>query len=301
MIILLENGKQIRGDLVESAVLRSDLAPVPLTLEAQIRAADHTQELDLLLAEGRKVSVASGDALHIVKSVRVTGRSTQGTREMAAYRITALLDRCLGVAYVRSRAVIKENTALSNIYRACGAAISTLDADFPVPRFYCPVGETPSFHIARILQEEGGVVSWKAGRLQFARLADLFKQKAAATMPDNASDDVDGAFVERHEVPWFFSINESGSAVFGAREKPRAVRYVPFKNVQRLRNMTRCLVYRKKMTINYDARLGAGDLIAFVGGKNLVVITAAHVFNSGTDDGGNQESYTRLWLGALEQ
>lgn len=301
MILFLENGKQLRGDLIKSAVLRSDLAPVPLTLEADIRAGDTEMELDKLLAEGRKLSISGGDKLHIVKSVRAAGRTSQDKREVAAFRITALLESCLGVAYVRSRAIIKESAALSVIYRAAGATIKAVDADFPVPRFYCPVGETPSFHIARVLQEEGGVVRWKTGRLQFVRLPDLFKQQSAMTLPDNASDDVDGGFLERHQVPWFFSLDASGAAVFGNREKPRTVRYAPFKDIQRLRNMTRCLVHRRTVKINYDARLGAGDLIAFTGGLKLAVITAAHFFSSGTDDGGDSETYTRLWLGAMEE
>jgi len=298
VILFLENGQQIRGDLIKSAVLRSDLAPVPMTLEAEIRSGDGS--IDKLLEEGRSLSTNSGDALHIVKSVRVAGRSVQGEREMAGFRVTALLGACMGAAYVRSRAIIKESAALSIIYLAAGATIKAVDADFPVPRFYCHVGETPSFHIARVLQEEGGVVRWKSGRLQFVRLPDLFKQKPAMTLPDNASDNVDGGFLERHEVPWFFSLDAAGAAVFGNREKPRAARYSPFKDVQRLRNMTRCLVHRKTMRIGYDGRVGAGDLIAFAGGEKLAVITAAHVFASGTDDGGASDTYTRLWLGALE-
>jgi hypothetical protein len=97
-----------------------------------------------------------------------------------------------------------------------------------------------------------------------------------------------------------FTLQFNGAAVFGNREKPRAARYSPFKDAQRLRNMTRCLVHRKTMRIGYDGRVGAGDLIAFASGEKLVVITAAHVFSSGTDDGGASDTYTRLWLGALE-
>jgi hypothetical protein len=299
VILFLADGKQIRGDLIKSAVLRSDLSPLPMTLEADIRAGD--ESIDKLLVEGQKLSIGSGDALHIVKSARVTERGTQGAREMASVRLTALLESCLGVAYVRSRAIIKENAALSAVYKAAGATVKAVDADFPVPRFYCPVGETPTFHIARVLQEEGGVVRWKTGRLQFVRLPDLFRQKPVKTLPDNASDDVDGGFMERHEVPWFFSLDEDGAFVFGNRDKPRVARYTPFKNAQRLRNMTRCLVYRKKIRIDYDGRIGAGDLIGFAGGEKLVVVTVAHVFRSGTDDGGASDTTTRLWLGAVEE
>lgn len=298
MILYLSNGKQIRGDLIKSAILRSDLAPVPVTLEADIRGGD--ENIDAMLAEGKTLSDASGNALHIVKSVRVSGRAAQGGHGMIGFRITALLDACVNVAYVRSRAIIKENSSLSAIYKAAGATLPGIKSDFPVPRFCCPVGETPSFHIARALQEEGGVVRWKGERLQFLKLRDIFSQKAVRTIPSNASQNVDGGFLERHEIPWFFSTDDAGAIVFGDRSKPRAVRYSPFKNAQRLQNMTRCLVLKKTAKIPYDIRICAGDAIEDESGNRYAVITAAHVFKTNDDGGAAADSYTKLWLGVLE-
>ena len=297
MILHLSNGNQIRGDLIKSAVLRSDLAPIPLTLEAEIRVDD---DMAKRLAEGSILTLGSGDAMRIVKSIKADERVIQGEREMAAVSITAMLDTCHSISFVRSRAIIKESAALSAIYRAAGATLQAVDADFPAPRFSCFVGDTPSFHIARVLQEEGGVVRWKSGRLKFFRLADLFKQKAVADLPNNASDDVVSGFLERHEVPSFFSLNDAGGFVFGNRAKSRSVRYSPFKDVQRLRNMSRCLVLRKVLKTDFSGELAAGDLVNFAGGVPLCIITAAHVFESGTDGGGNNQ-YTRLWLGSLEE
>ena len=91
MILTLPNGKQIRGDLVKSAVLRSDLSPVPLTLEAEIRADD---DMDKRLAEGQ-ILTAGSDGLHIVKSNRSIERAAQGGREVSTVRLTALLDLSL--------------------------------------------------------------------------------------------------------------------------------------------------------------------------------------------------------------
>lgn len=296
MILTLSNGNQIRGDLIISATLRSDLAPIPVTLEADIRVDG---SMDKLLAEGGVVTTASGDGMRIIKSVNVNNREVQGEREMRAIRISAILDACHTAAFVRSRAIIKERVSLSSIYRAAGCSIKSIDADFPVPRFYCPIGETPTFGIAIITQEEGGVVRWKAGGLQFMRLIDMFRQKAVKDFPDNASDNVESGFLERHEVPWFYSLNDSGVAVFGNREKPRAVRFSPFKDASRLQNMTRCVIHRKTVKGNPDMRIIAGDMVNIVGGNPMCVITAANVFESGTDDGGSQNSYTRLWLGEL--
>ena len=119
MILFLADGKQIRGDLIKSAALRYDLAPIPVTLEAEIRAGD--DDMEKRLAEGQLVSVGTGDSLRIVKSVRAVGRAAQGEREMTAIRITAMLDSCHSAAFVRSLAIIKESAALSAIYRAWNA------------------------------------------------------------------------------------------------------------------------------------------------------------------------------------
>ena len=297
MILFLANGKQIRGDLIRSAVIRSDLAPVPLTMEAEIRTDD-----DLLkqLAEGGALTLASGDVLRILKQEPSPSRQAQGMREMAGVKITAMLEACHTLAFVRERAIVKEGTSLAAIYRAAGAKISGIEADFPVPRFTCPVGDTPSFSVARVLQEEGGVVRWKNGKLHFFRLSDLFKQKPILTLPENIGGDVESGFLARHEVPSFFSVAPNGSVLLGARTKARTVQFSPHKDAQRLRNMSRCLIVAKTPKINLAGQVAAGDLVQIVGGMPLVVITAAHVFESGTDgDGSNQ--YTKLWLGRLEE
>lgn len=299
MILYLSNGEQIRGDLIKSAVLRSDLSPVPVTLEAEIRSGDEI--MDKLLAEGKSLTDAFGNELQIVKSVRISDRVVQGSREQTGYRVTALLAACAQVAYVRSRAIIKENATLAGIYKAAGATVSGVESDFSVARFYCPVGETPSFHIARVLQEEGGVVRWKSTRLQFLGLKDLFRQKSVKTIPQNASENVQTGFLERHQVPWFFSLNDSGGFVFGNRSKARTVRYSPFKNAQKLQNMTRCLVLAKIARVDFDLRLRAGDIIEEEDAGKYAVITAAHVFRCGQDQGGTPEAYTKLWLGVLEE
>lgn len=298
MILTFADGKQIRGDLIKSAVLRSDLAPIPLTLEAEFRGGDNS--MDKKLAEGQIIMANGGDALRIVKSDVVPTPTVQGDRMMSGVRVTAFLDACADVAFVRRRAIIKENSSLAGIYKAAGATLKGVLSDFAVPRFYCLAGDTPTFPIARVLQEAGGAVRWKGGRLQFLRLPDIFTQAPVMTLPDNTSENVASGFLERHAVPWFFSIDPSGGLIYGNRDKARAVRFAPFQDEHRLRNMSRCLVLRKVARTGFSGQVTAGDLVASTGGEKLGVITAAHVFESGSDDGGAQNSYTRLWVGSLE-
>lgn len=299
MILFFPDGKQIRGDLISSAVLRSDLAPIPMTLELEVRGGD--ESFDKRFTQGESVLDALGNAFTIVKSVRVTNRTVQGEREMTGFRVTALLEACAGVAKVRSRAIYKENSTLGAIYKAAGARVRNVQNDFSVPRFYCPVGGTPSFLIAKVLQEEGGVVRWKGTRFEFLGLKDLFAKKPVRTIPSNGAEAIEGGFLERHEVPWFFSLDASGGFIFGNRRKERAVLFSPFKNTQRLQNMTRCLVLAKTAKLGFDQRISAGDLIEQEDGTRYAVVTAAHVYKSHNEDGGTPDTYTKLWLGSLEE
>jgi len=298
MIVMLDNGAQIRGDLMRSAVFRSDLSPVPCSLEVEVKAGD--DDFVKRLGQGRTISLASGEVFSIIKSEICTFPAAQGDKEFSGLRITAILDGVKDIAYVRNRAIIVENTTLASIYRAAGSRVRGIVNDFPVPRFSCFIGDTPSFHIAQILQEEGGVVRWKNGRLEFMRLIDMMNQKPFRQFSEAGRTESEGGFIERHAIPWFFSIADNASIVFGNRQKPRSVRFSPFKNTQRLHNMSRALVRKKTLKVLLDVRISAGDIIALPGNQRFAVITAAHVFQSGMDNGGQQETYTKLWLGAVE-
>ena len=297
MILFLNNGKQIRGDLIRSAVLRSDLAPVPVTLEAEIRIDD---DMGKRLAEGQALTMANGDALQIVKAEPVLPPAAQGPRQMAAVRIFAVLQACHSVAFVRSRAIIKEGATMAAIYKAAGATLKRVEGDFPAARFSCFVGDTPSFHIARLLQEEGAVVRWRAGVLQFFRIDDLARQKPAITIPDRSGEEVKSGFLEHHEIPNAFSLSASGAFIqTPAADRARKAVFAPFKSQAALRSMGRCLVLSKVVRTAYAGQIAAGDRVNITGLEApLVVMTAAHVFESGTD-GSGADQYSRLWLGRV--
>lgn len=296
MILTFEDGNQIRGDLIVSAALRSDLTPVPLTLEADIRADESVTHL---LREGRILTTGFGDRLRIIYSQPVQGGAVQGDRLLAAVRIVAFLDECCPVSFVRERAIIKENQPLLALYRAAGCSLRSVSGDFPVGRFACLVGDTPSFRITRALQEAGGVVRWKNGKLHFIRLQDVLKADPAISLPNNASDDVQSGFLERHEAPFFYSLDASGAIIQGNRTKARNAVYAPRMSAIALQNMTRCLVRRKVSKTDFAGQLCAGDVVQYTGGEKMAIITACHYFASGTDNGGGQTSITKLWTGTV--
>lgn len=296
MILTFEDGQQIRGDLIITAQLRYDLAPIPVTLDASFRADDSMLKR---LEEGKVVITGQGDRLQIVKCQPITGGLVRGDTLDKGVRIIAFLQDCTPASFVRERAVIKNDQTLLAIYRACGCKLKAVDSDFPVPKFVCMTGDTPTFHIARALQEAGGVVRWKNGRMQFYRVQDLFKQSPAIRLPNVATDEIESGFLERHQAPAFFSVAPDGSIVHGNRAKARAARFVPGKNAAQLHNMTRVLVRDKETKTDFAGHLHAGDIIDFVGGEPRAIITALHYFASGTDSAAPASQYTKLWSGRV--
>ncbi|MGL5290057.1 MAG: hypothetical protein ACRC9N_11355 [Aeromonas sp.] len=296
MELFYEKDKPIRGDFIRRAVLRSDLVPVPLTLEADIRA---DRESASLFAIGRSLTTYLGDELEIIKSEYIPSGKMQGQGEAAFVRLVAVLKAVSAVAFIKPTAIITQRATLAEVYRSAGATLRGIEGDFAVVRFACLAGEVPSYHIARALQEAGGVVRWRSGGLGFVPLASLFGQKPFDTLPNYIGDVVTSGFLERHAIPAFYSVNADGGFVFGNRNKPRALRYQPGANETMLRNMTSCLVLDRTYRYKYAPAVTAGDLFKIDGGPLLVVMTAATLWEAGTD-GEAPNQYTKLWLGRLE-
>jgi len=295
MKITLANGRILRGDLLISAVLRRDLAPIPVTLEADI-ASD--ENLETLLIPGQNIQCDT-DTLHIIYCKRLTLPQSQGTHQRAILRITALLAQCYPLAFIRKRAIIKENTLLSTIYRACGAQLKPIHGDMAVPRFSCLVGQVPTFALARVLQENGLCAFWKADYLCFMRLPDLFNQEAVLTLPDTAGQDLTSGFLEHHSSRQFFSLDQHGELINSLAFKARPLYFIPFTDSHSLHNLSRQLIQCKTLSMTLDLRLYAGQVIAFSNGQLLVIVTVVHYLSTGTDAGTSGESYSKLWLAHL--
>jgi len=295
MKITLANGQIVRGDLLIRAVLRRDLAPIPVTLEADIASDESTETL---LSSGQLIQCGA-DYLHIIHCKRLAARQSQGTHERAALRITALLADCHKLAFVRQRAVIKENTLLSTIYRACGAQLKHIQGDVAVPRFSCLVGQVPTFALARVLHESGLCAFWQEGYLHFLRLPDLFNNEPLLTLPDTASQSLTSGFMQHHSNAQFFSLDYHGEFVHIITAKAHPFHFIPFAHSHVLRNLSRNLIQCKTVSLALDLRLHAGQTVDFVGGQRYVIVTVAHYLTTGTDNGTSGESYSKLWLAYL--
>jgi len=238
MKITLSNGRILRGDLLISAVLRRDLAPIPVTLEADI-ASDESIETQLI--PGQNIQCGT-DTLHIIYCKRLTLPQSQGTHQRTVLRITALLAQCHPLAFVSKRAIIKENTLLSTIYRACGAQLKPIHGDRAVPRFSCLVGQVPTFALARVLQESGLCAFWQEGHLHFQRLPDFLNKEPVLTLPDTVGQDLQSGFLEHHSSAHYFSLDQQGQIINNALLHSRPYHFSPFTDSQVLRNLSNPLI-----------------------------------------------------------
>lgn len=289
--MIVVNG--LRGDMILEATLRSDLAPIPLTFEGHIRT---TAQTAVDFQDGKTITV-NETQFRIVKSepVNNAGGGTVGDKPLSAVSIIALPEACWAVARPRQSAVIFDSATLSGIYRACGAT-TPVTGDFSVGRFAALVGETPTFQIARILQEESAAMMWRGGALRVMRLRELLAQPASGELQEDNSEDIRSGFLEAGEVPQYVSTGDDGGFIVGARRNPyQAVEYTPNKSDRQVNFMSRVLSRRKVSKAKLDITKRAGDVIS-VRGTPMVIMTAAHVLKAGTD-GGPADQYTRLWLG----
>lgn len=288
--------QQLPGDMILNWVLRSDLAPVPRTVEMVVRMKDGIEQK---LKEGSAFWTGYEGLKYNVKKIeraRPTG-TIQGKDVQQALMVTAFLDSCRKVGYVRERGIFKENATLGGLFRACGAEVA-IGNDFTVKRFACFAGQIPSFHLAQAMQEECAALVLRENRLSVIRLADFFKQtpKDVAGLVDS-SGMIESQYLERQQVPSFFSLDEDGNFVRGDFTNARTVLYQPRTDQRALTNMSRVLVTRKIMDSSLCQQISAGDLLT-VANEKLVVITAAHSMKA-VGESGEIDSMSRLWLGVL--
>lgn len=294
-VYLADGGRdQLPGDLLARCVLRSDLVPVPRSLELTAQIKD---DLEARLKEGAMIWAGRERLKYrIVKAERVKlGGMIQGGEDVAALSITALLESCVGVTFRRPRAVIREQASLGGLFRACGATVAIGD-DVTVARFACFAGQVPSFYLAQVIQEAGAVPVLRDERLHLIRLADLFRQPALTGIGQSDSTDLtESEFLQRHEIPAFYSVDAAGAFVFGDFAKPRAVAFQPHADELVLRNMSRVLVQKHVLRTQLSEQVNAGDLLD-INGRKLVVITATHFLER---QEGDVEATSTFWLGEI--
>lgn len=297
MQVVGSDGTPLRGDLITRVALRTDLVPIPSTVEI---TAIQTRETLAALAEGLTVNVGGTQQDYLLVKVGAGRgqRVMRGDREAATITAVGILASCAAVGGRLQRSIIREGSNFAEIYRSIGAA-AVIGSDFAVPQFSAFIGMLPTPEIARVLQEEAAVVMLQGGKLHFRRLADLMSEKAAIEFPEDRTDETKADFLERHSVPFAFTTTADNALLATKREAARGIAYRPRGNARVLNNISSALIQRRTMRESLSPELNAGARID-VGGRPHVVITAAHLREQAVF-GGEGAEYTQLWLGEFQQ
>ncbi|EGK11735.1 hypothetical protein HMPREF9373_1691 [Psychrobacter sp. 1501(2011)] len=295
--IVLSDGSTIGGGDLISAIYRTDLVPVPVSLELVVKATDELREL---LKIGDKLIAGEGTSLTIVKSQHINMQAVKAGKRVGGLIIIAVLSGCEPLLSVASRATSLNNTSFNEVYRSLGAKIR-LENDIKLNQFICLKGQLPTKRIAIALQKEAAVSLYRDGGMSVVRINDLFKGEAAV-YDRSALQWIDSPHVLSHGNTNFLSIDDNGSDILGAPFSNKQVGYYPRADARELQNLRRILVTRAKMVRQLDDQITAGRLITIDDGlsqDNLVVLTAAHRYDTGAL-GGRPIMATQAWLAQLE-
>ena len=293
MNIQLEDGSSIGGSNLISAIYRTDLVPVPVTLELVVKADDRLREL---LTTDRLLLTAKGVSLVIVKSQAINEQSIKAGRRIGAIHVIAVLAGCEPLLGVTKKAVDLKNTSFNEVYRALGAKIR-IKRDVKLASFTCLKGQLPTTPIAIALQKEAAVIHHKDNGVSVIRLNDLML--GDATLFDKSAVQwMDHPNAIRHGNINYLSIDDNGSTILGSAKAERSIEYYPRADARELQNLRRILITKAKITRQLDERLEAGELIT-VDDQRLVSLTGAHYFESGAL-GGRSVLSTQAWLAKVE-
>lgn len=293
MNIQLEDGSNVGGGNLVSAIYRTDLVPVPVTLEMVVKADDRLREL---LVFGKPLLTPKGVPLVIVKSQVINEQSIKAGKRIAAIHVIAVMAGCEALLGVTSKAVYLENTSFNEVYRALGAKVR-IKRDIKLAKFICLKGQLPTKPLALALQREAVVIANTEQGLSIIRLNELMAgepimfDKSAVQWTDNPN-------AIRHGNINYLSIDDNGSDIIGEIRAERSIQYYPRADNRELQNLRRILITKATMTRQLDERLDATQLIE-VDGRRLVVLTAAHSYESGAL-GGRVVTATKAWLAQIE-
>lgn len=293
MNVQLEDGSQIGGGNLVSAIYRTDMVPVPVSLELVVKVDDR---LRYLLTIGSKMTTPKGVGLVIVKSQVINEQSIKAGRRIAAIHIIAVLAGCEALLGVTNKAVSLKNTSFNEVYRALGAKIR-IKRDIKLASFICLKGQLPTTPIALALQKEAAVIRFDDDGVSVVRLNELMIGESIL-FDKSAVQWIESPNAIKHGNTNYLSIDDNGSDILGTANAERSIKYYPRADTRELQNLRRILITKAQITRQLDDRLAAGKLIT-VDDQRLVVLTGANNYESGAL-GGRSVMATKAWLAQIE-
>lgn len=292
MRVMLSNGQFIGTDQFVSGVLRTDCVPIPVTLEFQVIL---TPEMNELLQEKSIIKVGDNYLeLIIVKRVIDTSSYLKDDRALSVGAYIAVLNGCENMIVPAKKAIFLENTSMGAALRASGSKLKVIE-DIPLTSYFCAVGATPTYEIARKLREEAAVMFCDPkGKIVVKRLSQIMNADTKIQLEESAVKWVKNQTQINHTIPTYQSVNADGSTIEGELKGGAQTGFYPNLDTRRLKNLSTVLVTRGTAMRGYSPELMGGEVIK-VKDKKYVILTAAHRFDTGIL-GAATVSASKAWL-----
>ena len=293
MQILFEDGHSIAGHELLSTRLRTDLVPVPVSLELVVK---RTADLSKRLVDHAKIWMNDWP-LTIVKTEDYRSQLLQEGKALGAIKVIAVLQGCERLLYPAANAVILQGTSFAEAYRACGASV-VFPEDIPLPDFVCLKGQIPTYEIAKALQLESACVRYTPTGLSVLRLDQLFKPDPVAAFDPSDVVWVSNQAVVTATIPDVVSTASDNSPVRsddGINARP--VIYHARLDHRQIQNLKTVLVTKATLQrpLNYEWQAGRSVLI---GERRFAILTALHRTDT-APMGGNPVFASKLWLSEI--
>lgn len=292
MRIFLSDGNAINMDKFVSSILRTDCTPVPASLEFQVILQEGQEQM---LQEGSVVRIGSNYLeMKIVKSVFLNSGIIKDGVSMRLAAMIAVLHGCEGLINPASRAVYLENSSIGAALRASGNKIKVVE-DVPMVRYFCALGATPTYEIARKCGEEAAVICVTPdGKIAVKRLSQIMDQEPVASISSASVQWVANPTQISHSIPVYQTINADGSTIEGSLTAGAQSGFYPNLDARRAKNLSTVLVTRGTVIRQFSPDLTGGQVI-LVDDKKYLILTAAHPFDTGIL-GAASVSATKIWL-----
>lgn len=278
MRIMLSNGQFIGTDKFVTGVLRTDGVPIPASVEFQVILDD---EIDALLKEQSVISIGENYLeMVIIKRVVHETNTVKGDKFIVLGAYIAVLKGCENLINPMTRAVFSENSTIGACFRACGCKLKIVE-DVPLTKFFCAIGATPTYEIARKCAEEASVIFCTAdGKIVVKRLSQILQGEPVAFYEKSSVQWVNNPVKLNHAIKTYQTVAADGSTIEGELNAGSRTAFYPNLDARRLKNLSTALVTRGTMVRQYEPERKAGDIID-VGGNKYVILTAAHRFDTG--------------------
>ena len=295
-IAILSTNKVISASELIVATLRTDLVPVPVSVEFAVK---HTKELEQQLVSGAELLVTDiPHSFEIVYANPIKSQTIKEDGRIGGISCIAVLKGCKKLLSFASNATVLDQTSFNAAYRACGASNIRLGEDIPLPEFICLKGRLPTERLALYLQQEAAVICFKDLKISVLKLDAIFKQDPILKLDPSEVQWIDSKVLEKHQKSSYVAVDANGTTIGDdTTTQGQSVIQKAGLDARQLKNLEKVLIPRGIVHRPINFELNAGDLVE-IDKKNYVILTAAHHVETGAI-GGNVGSETKLWLASL--